>query len=147
MSLDKTTYVRSFIEKLGNGEYMMDSKANEIMYTENETLAVALHMAIEGYDYAVKYPDTDTYRQKTDMAWATINAAFIHNVVINKNDLRTKLKQTEELLTRCEDEKARLEKDNNDLRTRWIDCNEIKKTLEEQLSQVSQSQNNHSDDI
>jgi hypothetical protein len=146
MTLDKSTYVGNFIQKLLDGEYITDSKANDIQYEETNTMAVAFHMALEKYNYATKYPHNDIYIQAIDAAYAVIIAAFIHGVVIDKNDLRSKLRQTEELLTRSEDDKARLEKDNSELLRKFIDCNQIKETLEEQLLAHSRSQNDRSDE-
>lgn len=146
MTLDKFTYIGNFIEKLLNREYMIDSKANDIQYEEMNTLAAALQLALEKYDYVTKYPHDEIYTQAINEAYAMIIAAFIHDVVIDKNDLRNKLRQTEELLTRCDEDKARLEKDNSELLRKFVDCNQIKETLEDQLLAHSQSQNDRSDE-
>ena len=139
MTLDKFTYIRNFIQKLQSTEYMIDSKANEIPYDEMKTLARALEFALSEYDYVTTHPKSDVYTKAIDDAYNMIIAVFTHGVVIDKNDLRNKLRQTEELLTRCDEDKARLEKTNNALCSELIACNQIKETLEEQLLTHSQT--------
>jgi hypothetical protein len=139
MTYDRVAYIGNFIQKLQTGEYIIDSKANEIQYDDMQTLAAALNYALEGYDYVTTHSLTTVYPYKINEAYNMITSVFSHGVLIDKNDLRTKLRHTEELLTHCDDDKARLEKDNNDLRRELIACKQIKETLEEQMLNQSQT--------
>jgi hypothetical protein len=139
MKLDKTAYIEEFLEKLHANEYIIDSKANEIQYDDMKTVAGALEFALSNYNYVTQNSLLSTYPDSIDNAYRMITAAFTYGVIINKHDIRTKLRRTEELLTHCEDEKDRLEKDNNELRERLINCERIKETIQEQLLSYSQS--------
>jgi hypothetical protein len=71
----------------------------------------------------------------TRMAFNTITAAFAHGVVIDKNDIRKQLRQTDELLKRCDEDKARLEEDIKDLHQELLSCQKISVGLEKLLGQ------------
>jgi hypothetical protein len=131
--LDKSKFVEDFLQKLHAGEYSIDHKANEIQYDDIKTVAGALDFALSNYDYVISHSLLGAYPNTIDDAYKMITTAFTFGVVIYKHDVRIKLKQTEELLTRCEEDKARLENDNRELLHKLTDCQQLKETLEEQM--------------
>jgi len=139
MKLDKKAYVKEFIQKLHAHTHI--PQANNIQYDETKTLAGALESELTNYDYVIMHSLTDSYPDTINNAYNMITAAFTHGVIINKHDLRTQLRQTEELLTRCEDDKVRLEKDNNELRQELIRCQKLNEGLEELLSKYDNNDN------
>lgn len=122
--------VEEFIQKLHNREYMIDARASEIQYSEHQSLADALTSALNEFDTvhrAAIIPPAGF----TQMACNLITAAFTHDVVIDRNDIREKLRDMEELLTRCEDDKSILERDNNAMRQELIRCENLNKSLQD----------------
>jgi hypothetical protein len=136
--IGKSQEVKNFIAKLYSMEYTIDSKAKNIKLENNDTLSHALTNVLQEFQAAESLmftPPSGVIVSAHNM----ITAAFVHGVVIDKNDIGKKLKQTEELLTRCEDEKAKLERDNNDMRKELIRCQQIKEAMQEQLLSHSQT--------
>jgi hypothetical protein len=67
-------------------------------------LAGALEFALSNYNYVTQNSLHGTFPDTTDNAYRMITAAFTYGVVINKHDIRTKSRQTEQLLTHREDD-------------------------------------------
>jgi hypothetical protein len=83
MNLDRSTFIGNFVKKLETREYMISTKANEIRFDEVQTLAAALQMALEKYDYATtQHYESGAYTQALNEAYTMIIAAFSHEVVI-----------------------------------------------------------------
>jgi len=124
-------YVEDFVKKLHNREYIIDSKANEIKYGD-KTLSQALSDALGNWEFSTStrlVPDSIFSTQP----FAIITAAFAHGVVIEKNDVRKQLSETERRLEECEHEKQSLQKDINSLTTKLTRMNEINTALENDL--------------
>jgi chromosome segregation ATPase len=60
---------------------------------------------------------------------------LVELVVIDKNDIRKQLRQTDELLKRCDEDKARLEEDIKNLHQELVSCQKISAGLEKLLGQ------------
>jgi hypothetical protein len=132
--MDKMAEVNKFISNLHNGVYIIDPKANVIRYDDTMSLAGALAGALQQYEQAQALSVSPNLAALI-LAHNMITAAFTHSVVIDQNDTRRILRQTEELLKHCEEDKGRLEKDNNELRQELIRCEKVRKSLEELLSE------------
>ena len=110
MDLDGYRTVENFLKKLNqSGEYYIDSKANDIPY-QGGSLAQKLSEALEAYQRekstsVTGIPQSDHIIQNTV---SLINAARIHGLVKEKQDLIQKLKTTEDRLGECEDRNAQL---------------------------------------
>jgi hypothetical protein len=125
--------VNNFIEKLHSMEYMIEPRASEITYIENRSLAVELTQALNDFSLmsrATIAPDPIF----TQRAFNVITAAFAHGLVIDRNDIRKKLREAEELLKRCDEDKTRLEEDIKTLHQELLSCLKVKAGLEEILS-------------
>jgi hypothetical protein len=139
MMVDRNIDVNNFIQKLHSREYMIDPRANKIRYDDDnnnsKSLADALHETLTEYGYTSRIsliPPPSI----TDRAFNMITAVFAHGVVIDRNDIEKKLRETTKLLARCEEDKDRLEKDNNELHKELINCLQIKETLQELVSKA-----------
>jgi hypothetical protein len=137
------TEVKDFLTKLHSREYMIDgAKAEKISYN-NGTLAQVLSDSLSEFETifrAIPIPHPSVI----DKAYNAITAAFTHDVVIDKNDIRKTLRETEELLKRYEEDKVALERNNNELRQELIRCENLKKALQDLLSQQqSESDDKH----
>lgn len=109
-------------------------RANEIIYEESVNLTDALTRTLNDFDTMYRISPVPP-AGLTQMAFNTITAAFAHGVVIDKNDIRKQLRQTEELLKRCDEDKARLEEDIKNLHQELVSCQKISAGLEKLLSQ------------
>lgn len=125
--------VNSFIDKLHIMEYMIEPIANEIRYTENRSLAEELTQALNDFSLinrAAIAPDPIF----TKRAFNVITAAFAHGLVIDRNDIRKKLREAEELLKRCDEDKSRLEDDIKNLHQELLSCLKVRAGPEEILT-------------
>jgi hypothetical protein len=110
MDLDGYRTIENFLKKLNQTEeYYIDSKANEIPY-QGGSLAQKLVAALDAYQRekntsATGIPQSDYIIQHTV---SLINAARIHGLVKDTQDLMQKLKATEDSLGECEDRNAQL---------------------------------------
>lgn len=100
--------------KLHEDEYIIDSKANDIPYDNNMSISQALGKALsdwEGINSVQLAPSSiaATY------AFMVITFAKVHGVVIEKRDLRKTIRETEQLVAKCEDEKEKLQEINKKL--------------------------------
>lgn len=112
MDLDGYRIVENFLKKLNQSEgYYINSKANEIQY-QGGSLAQKLVAALDAYQRekstsATGMPHSDYIIQHTV---SLINAARIHGLVNDRQDLMQKLKETEDRLGECEDRNTQLKK-------------------------------------
>lgn len=136
MDLDGYRNVENFLKKLNQlEEYYIDSKANEISY-QGGSLAQKLVAALDAYQRekstsATGIPQSDYVIQQ---AVSLINAARIHGLVKEKQDLIQKLQTTEESLVGCEDRNAQLENKNEELQRKLRDSNQKRKDASKQTT-------------
>jgi hypothetical protein len=136
MDLDGYRNVENFLKKLNQlEEYYIDFKANEIPY-EGGSLAQKLVAALDAYQRekitsATGIPQSDYVIQQTV---SLINAARIHGLVKEKQDLIQKLKTTEDRLGGCEDRNAQLENKNEELQRKLRDSNQKRKDASKQTT-------------
>jgi hypothetical protein len=129
MDLDGYRTIENFLKKLNqSGEYYIDSKANEIPY-QGGSLAQKLVTALESYQRekstsATGIPQSDYIIQHTV---SLINAARIHGLVKDRQDLMQKLKTTEDRLGECEDRNAQLIHQNEELQKKLREPNQKRK--------------------
>jgi hypothetical protein len=136
MDLDGYRTVENFLKKLNQlEEYYIDSKANEIPY-QGGSLAQKLVAALEAYEReksssATGLPQSDYIIQHTVRL---INAARIHGLVKDKQDLMQKLKVTEDRLGECEDRSAQLKSQNEELQRKLRDSGQKRKDTSKQTT-------------
>jgi hypothetical protein len=136
MDLDGYRTIENFLKKLNQlEEYYIDFKANEIPY-QGGSLAQKLVAALDAYQIekstsATGIPQSDYIIQHTA---SLINAARIHGLVKNKQDLMQKLKGTEDRLGECEDRSAQLKKQNEELQRKLREANQKRKDTSKQTT-------------
>jgi hypothetical protein len=136
MDLDGYRTVENFLKKLNQSEeYYIDSKVNEIPY-QGGSLAQKLVAALEAYQRekstsATGIPQSDHIIQHTV---SLINAARIHGLVKDTQDLMHKLKATEGRLGECEDRNAQLKNQNEELQRKLRESNQKRKDTSKQTT-------------
>jgi septal ring factor EnvC (AmiA/AmiB activator) len=135
MDLDGYRTVENFLKKLNQSEYYIDSKVNEIPY-QGGSLAQKLVAALEAYQRekntsATGIPQSDHIIQHTV---SLINAARIHGLVKDTQDLMHKLKATEDRLGACEDRNAQLKNQNEELQRKLRESNQKRKDTSKQTT-------------
>jgi primosomal protein N'' len=136
MDLDGYRTVENFLKKLNQSEeYYIDSKANEIPY-QGGSLAQKLVAALDAYQRekstsATGIPQSDYIIQQTV---SLINAARIHGLVKEKQDLIQKLKTTEDRLGECEGRNDQLENKNEELQRKLRESNQRRKDTSKQTT-------------
>ncbi len=136
MDLDGYRTVENFLKKLNQlEEYYIDSKANEIPY-QGGSLAQKLVAALDAYERekntsATGIPQSDHVIQHTV---SLINAALIHGLVKDKQDLMQKLKRTEDRLGECEDRSAQLKNQNEELQRKLRESNQRRRDTSKQTT-------------
>lgn len=136
MDLDGYRTVENFLKKLNQlEEYYIDSKANEIPY-QGGSLAQKLVAALDAYQRekntsATGIPQSDYIIQHTV---SLINAARIHGLVKDTQDLMQKLKATEDSLGECEDRNAQLKSQNEELQRKLREANQKRKDTSKQTT-------------
>ena len=136
MDLEGYRTIENFLKKLNQlEEYYIDSKANEIPY-QGGSLAQKLVAALDAYERekntsATGIPQSDHVIQHTV---SLINAARIHGLVKNKQDLMLKLKGTEDRLGECEDRSAQLKKQNEELQRKLRESNQKRRDTSKQTT-------------
>jgi hypothetical protein len=135
---DRNDYVEKFLAKLHDTEYMIDPEANEISYGSSD-LATSLREALADYELqksrALPYTMSTLVLSATHVnrAFMVITAAFVHDMIINRSDLRIQVQSAEDLIQKLEAEKRSVEKDNQSLQKQITHLSEINKILEETL--------------
>jgi uncharacterized protein YeeX (DUF496 family) len=136
MDLEGYRTVENFLKKLNQTEeYYIDSKANEIPY-QGGSLAQKLSLALEAYQReksasATGIPQSDRIIRNTVNL---INAARIHGLVKDTQDLIEKLKDLEARLREYEDINAHLKKQNEDLQRKLKESNQKRKDTAKQTT-------------
>jgi primosomal protein N'' len=136
MDLDGYRTVENFLKKLNQSEeYYIDSKANQIPY-QGGSLAQKLVAALDAYQRekstsATGIPQSDYIIQQTV---SLINAARIHGLVKEKQDLIQKLKTTEDRLGKCEGRNDQLENKNEELQRKLRESNQRRKDTSKQTT-------------
>lgn len=136
MDLDGYRTIENFLKKLNQTEeYYIDSKANEIPY-QGGSLAQKLVAALDAYQRekntsATGIPQSDYIIQHTV---SLINAARIHGLVKETQDLMQKLKATEDSLGECEDRNAQLKNQNEELQRKLREANQKRKDTSKQTT-------------
>ena len=136
MDLEGYRTVENFLKKLNQTEeYYIDSKANEIPY-QGGSLAQKLSLALEAYQReksasATGIPQSDHIIRNTVNL---INAARIHGLVKDTQDLVRKLKDLEDRLGECEERNAQLKNQNEDLQRRLKEPNQKRKDSTKQTT-------------
>jgi predicted RNase H-like nuclease (RuvC/YqgF family) len=136
MDLDGYRTIENFLKKLNQTEeYYIDSKANEIPY-QGGSLAQKLVAALDAYQRekntsATGIPQSDYIIQHTV---SLINAARIHGLVKDTQDLMQKLKATEDSLGECEDRNAQLKNQNEELQRKLREANQKRKATSKQTT-------------
>jgi predicted RNase H-like nuclease (RuvC/YqgF family) len=136
MDLDGYRTIENFLKKLNQSEeYYIDSKANEIPY-QGGSLAQKLVAALDAYQRekntsATGIPQSDYIIQHTV---SLINAARIHGLVKDTQDLMQKLKATEDSLGECEDRNAQLKNQNEELQRKLREANQKRKDTSKQTT-------------
>ncbi|MDQ3873023.1 MAG: hypothetical protein M3258_05365 [Thermoproteota archaeon] len=136
MDLEGYRTVENFLKKLNQSdEYYIDSKANEIPY-QGGSLAQKLAAALDAYQRekstsTTGIPQSDYIIQQTV---SLINAARIHGLVKEKQDLIQKLKTREDRLAECEDRNAQLQNQNEDLQRKVKESSQKRKETSKQTT-------------
>jgi hypothetical protein len=136
MDLDGYRTIENFLKKLNQTEeYYIDSKANEIPY-QGGSLAQKLVAALDAYQRekntsATGIPQSDYIIQHTV---SLINAARIHGLVKDTQDLMQKLKATEDSLGECEDRNAQLKNQNEELQRKLTGSSQKRKDTSKQTT-------------
>ena len=136
MDLEGYRTVENFLKKLNQTEeYYIDSKANETPY-QGGSLAQKLSLALEAYQTeksasATGIPQSDHIIRNTVNL---INAARIHGLVKDTQDLIEKLKDLEARLGEYEDINAQLKNQNEDLQRRLKESNQKRKDTAKQTT-------------
>ena len=136
MDLEGYRTVENFLKKLNqSAEYYIDSKANEIPY-QGGSLAQKLVAALDAYQRekstsATGIPQSDYIIQHTV---SLINAARIHGLVKNTQDLMQKMKATEDRLGECEGRNDQLENKNEELQRKLRESNQRRKDTSKQTT-------------
>jgi predicted RNase H-like nuclease (RuvC/YqgF family) len=134
MDLDGYRTIENFLKKLNQTEeYYIDSKANEIPY-QGGSLAQKLVAALDAYQRekntsATGIPQSDYIIQHTV---SLINAARIHGLVKDTQDLMQKLRATEDSLGECEDRNAQLKNQNEEFQRKLRESNQKRKDTSKQ---------------
>jgi hypothetical protein len=136
MDLEGYRTIENFLKKLNQlEEYYIDSKAKEIPF-QGGLLAQKLVAALDSYQRekiasATGIPQSDYIIQHTV---SLINAARIHGLVKDRQDLMQKLKSTEDRLEECEDRNARLKNQNEELHRKLRESNLKRKYTSKQTT-------------
>ena len=136
MDLDGYRTVENFLKKLNQpGEYYIDSKANDIPY-QGGSLAQKLSEALEAYQRekstsVTGIPQSDHIIQHTV---SSINAARIHGLIKDPQDLMQKLKAIEDKLGECEDRNAHLKNQNEELQRKLTGSSQKRKDTSKQAT-------------
>jgi hypothetical protein len=136
MDLDGYRTVENFLKKLNQSEeYYIDSKANEIPF-QGGSLAQKLVASLDAYQKekstsATGIPQSDYVIQQTV---SLINAARIHGLVKEKQDLIQKLMTTEQRLEESEERNAQLENQNAELQRKLKESNQKRKDASKQTT-------------
>ena len=136
MDLDGYRTIENFLKKLNQTEeYYIDSKANEIPY-QGGSLAQKLVAALDAYQRekntsATGIPQSDYIIQHTV---SLINAARIHGLIKDPQDLMQKLKAIEDKLGECEDRNAHLKNQNEELQRKLTGSNQKRKDTSKQTT-------------
>ena len=134
MDLAKMIRINNFIEMLHRGECMIDSKANDIPYSNGKSLADFINDALQTYSNKLSIspiPDSSTLNLAYN---AIIAAALSHGVVTKQQDLRKIVKDINIRLQNCESENTILKSDNASLIQQIKNLNSVKSRLENELS-------------
>ena len=135
MDLDGYRTIENFLKKLNQSEeYYIDSKVNEIPYQGGslaQKLVAALDYQREKSTSATGIPQSDYIIQHTV---SLINAARIHGLVKDTQDLMHKLKATEDRLGGCEDRNAQLKDQNEELQRKMRESNQKRKDTSKQTT-------------
>lgn len=133
---DRAKFVNDFLDKLHNGEYIIDGKARDILYDNNKTLSEALSKALNDWEGISAISLTPPSISAT-YPYMVITSAIVHGVILEKRDLRKIIRETEQLVEKCESEKEELreiiEKAKKDLAL----CKYTNETLKKQLGHKS----------
>jgi hypothetical protein len=135
MDFAKMVRINNFIEMLHRGECMIDSKANDISYDNEKTLAEFINYALQIYSNKFPIPDSATL----NLAYNAIIAALSHGVIIKQQDLRKIIRDISTRLHNCETENTMLKSDNVSLIQQVKNLNTIKAQLEKELSRYQHS--------
>ena len=136
MDLEGYRTIENFLKKLNQmEEYYIDSKAREIPF-QGGLLAQKLVAALDEYQKekiasATGIPQSDYIIQHTV---SLINAARIHGLVKDRQDLMQKLKATEDRLGECEDRNARLKNQNEEIQRKLRESNLKRKDASKQTT-------------
>ena len=136
MDLDGYRTVENFLKKLNQpGEYYVDSKANDIPY-QGGSLAQKLSEALEAYQRekstsVTGIPQSDHIIQHTV---SLIDAARIHGLIKDPQDLMQKLKAIEDKLGECEDRNAHLKNQNEELQRKLTGSSQKRKDTSKQTT-------------
>ena len=136
MDLEGYRTVENFLKKLNQTEeYYIDSKADEIPY-QGGSLAQKLSLALEAYQReksasATGIPQSDYIIQHTVNL---INAARIHGLVKDTQDLIQKLKDLEDRLGQYEERNAQLKNQNEELQRKLKESNQKRKDTSKQTT-------------
>jgi hypothetical protein len=136
MDLEGYRTIENFLKKLNQlEEYYIDSKAREIPF-QGGLLAQKLVAALDAYQKekiasATGIPQSDYIIQHTV---SLINAARIHGLVKDRQDLMQKLKATEDRLGECEDRNARLKNQNEEIQRKLRESNLKRKDASKQTT-------------
>ena len=134
MDLEGYRTIENFLKKLNQlEEYYIDSKTNEIPF-QGGSLAQKLVAALDAYQRekstsATGIPQSDNVIQHTV---SLINAARMHGLVKDRQDLMQKLKATEDRLGECEDRNAQLKNQNEELQRKLRESNLKRKDTSKQ---------------
>jgi hypothetical protein len=138
MDFAKMVRINNFIEMLHRGECMIDSKANDISYDNEKTLADFINYALQTYSNKLAVspiPDSSTL----NLAYNAIIVALSHGVVIKQQDLRKTIRDIGTRLQSCESENAALKSENTSLIEQVKNLNTVKSQLEKELSRYQRS--------
>jgi len=136
MDLEGYRTIENFLKKLNQSEeYYLDAKAEEIPY-QGGSLSQKLLAALDAYQReksasVTGIPQSDHVIQQTV---GLINAARIHGLVKDRQDLMLKQKETEDRLSECERKNTQLKDQNEELQRKLRESNLRRKEASKQTT-------------
>jgi len=136
MDLEGYRAIENFLKKLNQSEeYYLDAKAEEIPY-QGGSLSQKLLAALDAYQReksasVTGIPQSDHVIQQTV---GLINAARIHGLVKDRQDLMQKQRETEDRLSECERKSTQLKNQIEELHRKLRESNLRRKEASKQTT-------------
>ena len=136
MDLEGYRTIENFLKKLNQSEeYYLDAKADEVPY-QGGSLAQKLVAALDVYQKeksisVTGIPQSDYVIQQTV---SLINAARLHGLIKERQDLMQMQKESEDRLSECERKNTQLKNQNEELQRKLRESNLKRKEASKQTT-------------